>query len=457
MQIRQETTQSQTQVQKIGPHLIQANALLQCTNAELLQMIEAEQQSNPALDGVDSGPVSECSLCSLAGVACPPCPFVRGPADNTPGIDAEAAPEDDFRFMMGGSDEAPDELDAFPTHQVVTQTGAAQDQGQYNPDYDPLLAAAAPVSLAEQLVSHLKASADDMADALLMEYLVDCLTEQGYLRIDMDEACVVLGTSIEALEGGIARLQACDPPGIGARNLRECLLLQLEHLRESGDEECYDTVAEVMVRDHWELFTQRRFPRIGRILGVTAERVEEAVAFVQTRLTPYPASQFRQPWIHRPDSASMAIRPDVAIVRTPTGFKVDLPGTENINLQLSPYYRGLYDTIRESRSVGHTAPLPRDLQKHVVEYVERADLFLKNVQRRQGTIQRIAMALVEHQQGFLETGRRAFIRPLTRTMLAHQLGMHESTISRALLHKYVQLPSQEVVPFDIFFGSGSNV
>ena len=86
-------------------------------------------------------------------------------------------------------------------------------------------------------------------------------------------------------------------------------------------------------------------------------------------------------------------------------------------------------------------------------YVERANLFIKNLQRRKRTIQRIAITLVEHQQGFLETGNKSFLHPLTRTQIAQELSMHESTISRALLHKFVQLPSQEVVSFDIFFGT----
>ena len=92
-----------------------------------------------------------------------------------------------------------------------------------------------------------------------------------------------------------------------------------------------------------------------------------------------------------------------------------------------------------------------DHEKHVVAYVERADLFLKNLQQRRRTIQRIAEAILEMQQGYLETGQRTFLRPLTRTRLAQRLELHESTVSRALLHKFVQLPSQEVVSFDVFF------
>lgn len=458
MQLRQETTQQQTQVQRIGPHLIHANALLQCTNNELLQMIEAEQQSNPALDGVDTVTGGDCPFCPHGGAQpCPTCPYSRGSAERE---SADASPSDDFQFMMGGSDDQTDDTD-LPRSNLSLQSDLGSDNTSSNAssDFDPLLLAPTPVSLAEQLLSHLKATSTTPADAAISEYLVDSLDEQGYLRLDVDEACGVLRVTVREIEAGIARLQACDPPGIGARNLRECLLLQLMNLKETGEDPSFDAIALSMLRDHWDLFVQRRYPQIARRLSVPAERVDRAVSFVQTRLTPHPASQFRQPWIHCPDGESEPIRPDVVIVRTATGFKVELAGLDGFNLQISPYYRNLYESIRTKRAGqrnGNGQPITRELQKHVVEYVERADLFLKNIQRRQWTIQRIATTLIEHQQGFLETGKRAFIRPLTRTQLAQQLGMHESTISRALLHKYVQLPSQEVVSFDIFFGSGSN-
>jgi RNA polymerase sigma-54 factor len=454
--LRQDTTQQQTQVQRIGPHLIHANALLQCTNSELLQMIDAEQQVNPALDGAESlGSSGDCPYCPNGGnPPCATCPFNRSahPLEDA----QDRAPEEDYRFMMGGSDDQTDDSDLPPNHLSMHSDTADISAASTSSDYDPVTFAAATVSLAEQLLSHLKATSSSAADAQIAEYLVDSLDEQGYLRLNMDEACAVLQATVADIETGIERLQLCEPPGIGARNLRECLLLQMMHLKETGDDSAFDKVAEAMVRHQWDLFVQRRYPQIARRLGVSLDRVEQAVAFVQNQLTPHPASQFRQPFIHRPDSQSDSIRPDVVIIRTATGFKVELAGLDNLSLQISPHYRGLYDAIRAHRS--RTAPAPgmtRELQKHVVDYVERADLFLKNIQRRQWTIQRIATALVEQQQGFLETGRRAFIRPLTRTHLAQQLGMHESTISRALLHKFVQLPSQEVVSFDVFFGSGS--
>ena len=178
--------------------------------------------------------------------------------------------------------------------------------------------------------------------------------------------------------------------------------------------------------------------------------------FITKKLKPNPAAGFRMPWDHHQNGQSRGIRPDVIIKRSGISFTVEVLGFDNTTLQVNPYYRSLYDAIRASRHGGEPARdgavrLSADHQKHVVAYVERANMFLKNLQQRRRTIQKITMALIECQQGFLETGQRQFLRPLTRTHLAKMVSMHESTVSRALLYKYVQLPSQDVVSFDIFF------
>lgn len=427
MQLQQEQNQRQTQAQKIAPHLIQANTLLQCSNAELLQMIEQEQRENPALDEAED----------------------LDPAFEAPA--AEARKDDEER---------PDREEALDFSYVEYDRKDTAATLHTEGDFDPLMLARAQTTLAEQLLSHLRATSRSADEERVAEYLVDALDERGWLQFDLDEACVILRVPCTMMLEGIRRLQACDPAGVGARDLRECLLLQMRHLQEESDR--YDAVTETLIRDHWESLTQRRHSHLARRLGVTPARVQQALDFIPACLTHDPAARFRAPWEHRPDSQSATVRPDVVIRRGATGFQVEVLGFENISLHLNPHYRHLYDSIRAARNGGQTAQidgraLTADHQKHVIAYVERANLFLKNLQQRKRTIQKIALALVETQQGFLETGQRGFLRPLTRTRLADMVGMHESTISRALLHKYVQLPSQEVVPFDIFFEQAVNV
>lgn len=425
MQLRQDHSQRQTQSQKIAPHLIQANTLLQCSTAELMQMIEQEQRENPALDeGEDEAELE---------------------AAERPD---EASEHDEERQATA------DEMELARFEYDAVETGTTP---QGDTDFDPLMLARAQTSLSETLLSYLRATSQTPTDERIAEYLVNCLDERGYLQIDLDEACAVLQVSCALIKEGIARLQACDPPGIGARDLQECLLLQFFALREQGEEAAIDPVAERLVTEHWDALVQRRHGRLTRRLGVTPARMEAALVFIQERLTPHPAALYRQPWEHRPDSQSMTVKPDVLIKRSVAGFEVEVLGFENLALHINPHYRSLYASIREGRKEGQSAALSADHEKHVVAYVERANLFLKNLQQRRRTIQKIARALMESQQGFLETGQRAFLRPLTRTKLAEMVGMHESTISRALLHKYVQLPSQEVVPFEVFFEQSATI
>lgn len=427
MQLKQEQNQRQTQAQKIAPQLIQANALLQCSNAELLQMIEQEQQENPALDDTDD-PDSDM-------------PYQTAKTEKD--SEERATPEEpvDFSFVDY------DRKDSAATSHSDT-------------DFDPLMLARAQTTLAEQLLSHLRATAHGPAEVRVAEFLVDALDSRGYLNLDLEEACTILQVSCTLIMEGIQRLQACDPPGIGARDVRECLLLQMRARQEEVLE--YDPIAHALLGEHWEGWIKGRHGHIARRLGVSQTRVEEALTFIKRHLAPHPAEQFRPPWEHRPDSRSETVRPDVIIRRGVVGFEVEVLGFDNLTLHVNPHYRQLYDSIKTARMGGGAAQfdgktLSADHKKHVVAYVERANMFLKNLQQRRRTIQKIALALVETQQGFLETGERRFLRPLTRTRLADLVGMHESTISRALLHKYVQLPAQDVVPFDIFFEQSATV
>ncbi len=472
MQLRQENQQRQIQAQKLAPHLIQANTLLQCSTLELQQIIEQEQSENPALDMLDEGrdipAESGCRLCPGSRIgACAHCPFSRGSNDGH-FDDSDAGPSlaDSQAVAAARGEETPEEerMAALAENEFGQFSG--EDGG--GSDFDPLLLARTETSLAEQLLMHLRATAQSAEEALVSEYLVDSLDERGYLQIDIDEACAVLQLPCSLIEAGITRLQDCDPPGIGARDLRECLLLQMRHLLEEEEhrkavgalhtdgltadsETVFDALALQILSDHWDTLIQHRHALLARRLGVPHRRVEAAVSLIQT-LKPSPAAAFRMPWDHTQNGQSRSIRPDVVIRRSAgIGFLVEVLGFDHTSLQINPYYRGLYDSIRAGEADGGPTRLSADHQKHVIAYVERAGMFLKNLQQRRRTIQKITQALIECQQGFLETGSRTFLRPLTRTRLAKMVEMHESTVSRALLYKYVQLPTQEVVSFDIFF------
>ncbi len=315
-------------------------------------------------------------------------------------------------------------------------------------DYDPVGNLEAEVTLQDNLRSLLRAALEARYFPIA-EYMVSCLDDNGWLDTDIPNIAAELNVPVDDVQRVLHALQSLDPPGIGARDLRECLLIQLEFLAEEGQG---NPLAERMVRNHFQDIVNRRFAKIARGLGVTQEKVKQTILYIRTQLNPYPASQFRPPWVYKPSSSRAAVRPDVIIRRTEFGYDVEITGADPHILGVNPTYLSRYSAIRQG-----SARVAEDERKHVTEYVERAELFIRNINQRRKTLRLITKCIIECQQGFLETGSRAYVRPLTRTRVAEMLKMHESTVSRATANKYVQLPNQEVVPFDLFFNSSLSI
>jgi len=444
MQVSQEQAQSLLQSQKIAPHLIQASEILQCSTQELVQAIERELMENPALETAD-----------VSTDGCVDCPKAIGLCANCP-----------RRNQADGSFVSPAEIQSTqPDNGSDPEVGSNRNDDEYvdytaqvdfDDHFDPITLKPSTTNLRDHLLSGLRSMASAGPILSTAEYLVNCIDDRGWLKYDEVEVLAVLNIDNEILDKAIHLLQSCDPPGIGARDLRDCLLLQLKHLETEGRGH---PLATKLVDQYWDSLAQRRYDQTARKLKTTREAVEEAVKFIQNELSPDPAGRYRQPWEYKPDTRSETIRPDVVIRRTVTGFEIEIASLQYPGLNVSARYRRLYDQIKSAAHDSGDKKIPRlSLQerRHIVQYVERADVFLKNLQQRQKTIEKITRCLIEAQQGFVETGSRSFLLPLTRTELARRTGLHESTVSRALLHKYVQMPSQEVLSFDSFFASAGS-
>jgi RNA polymerase sigma-54 factor len=411
MVLRQD--QQQVLSQRIDPKLIMANAILQQSSLELVQQIEAELLDNPALDIIERDPV--CTGNCINPALCPICSsrLARPQTDYTP---LEAI-HSEVEFHHSSLFDADDE-------------------------YDPVGNMPAEMTLQDHLRAQLRSAVPE-EDYPIGEYLINSLDDNGWLDGTVEEIACDLGEDPETVLRVLRVIQTFDPPGIGARNLQECMLIQLQFLQEEGKG---NPLAESMVRDHFADVVSRRYSRLARIFHISLDCAKKTVEFMKDQLNPYPANQFRPPWAYKPNNHKSCIRPDVILRRTEVGYEVEIVGTEPFVLGVSPSYRELYDHIKNG-----TANLQPEEIKHTIEYVERAELFIKNINQRRRTLRMITQCIIDCQQGFVETGSRAYLRPLTRTRVAEILGMHESTVSRATARKYVQLPNQEVVPFDIFF------
>jgi RNA polymerase sigma-54 factor len=413
--------QNQSQTQRIDPKIILANTILQLNSVELIQSIQQELIENPALEAIEE---TGCDGNCINPALCPYCSVL---------VDTQA-PVAPPLSTIGFDHEDPSVPDLYPV----------------DDDFDPVGNLEAEMTLAEHLCSQLR-TALSAADYPIGEYLVSSLDAKGWLS----ECPATIASDLQVPEADVMRvlrvLQSLDPPGVGAQTLQECLLLQLRYLREEDlcpGEETMLRTAELLVRDHFESFWKRLYPRLARAARCSPDEAKQASDFVARHLNPFPASQFRPPHTHSPSNARAVVRPDVVIRRCEFGYEVDVHGAEPYLLSVNAQYRDTYLRLKDSRR-GHS-----ELEiKHVTEYVERAERFIANIQLRRHTLRRITRCIVDCQTGFLETGAVKFLRPLTRTRVARLLNIHESTVSRATADKFVRLPNQEVVPFDLFFDS----
>jgi RNA polymerase sigma-54 factor len=230
--------------------------------------------------------------------------------------------------------------------------------------------------------------------------------------------------------------------GIGARNLRECLSIQIAHLEERGMSMPH--ALEIVTQFLTEL-GEHKFGRIAHELKMPQQEVSEVWEFVKTKLNPHPAHGFSPTNASDRDTRAMYIIPDVVISRGPDDFEVEVVESRRFVLRVNPMYTRLSADLHRS-----SASMNPDEKRHVQQYVGRAKLFIANINQRRQTLLNITRCLVDQQRDFLTNGVR-HLRPLSRAAVAQQLGVHESTVSRATASKYVMLPNGEVIPYAHFF------
>ncbi|MEN3002441.1 MAG: RNA polymerase factor sigma-54 [Armatimonadota bacterium] len=287
----------------------------------------------------------------------------------------------------------------------------------------------------------------------IAEYLVESLDERGYLNTDIEEVALQFECTPEQVEQVLHALQQCDPPGVGARTLQECLRLQLEALmREPLESDQHDLphIAYEIVTHAWDDFSRGRLDKVARRLRLDEATVQDALQFIRNELTPYPAEGFSERASSPP---TPPLEPDIIIrYKKPMGLTVELRGPSPETVRLSPSYAEQYLLVRQQE---HQAT--REEREHIFQYVSRARLFLQALQQRQQTLKRIVEVLAQRQFPFLFTSDPRFLQPMTRAELAEATGLHRSTVGRALRNKWFQLPSGTLVPSEVFFDASYRV
>ncbi|MGO8947948.1 MAG: RNA polymerase factor sigma-54 [Ktedonobacterales bacterium] len=423
--MNQEQVQEATPQQgwTIAAKLITSIRILQYSAEELEQSIAHEVDENPALEVDEQALCVHCGTVLHMGV----CPSCHGQ-----NIESVAT-------LMHSWDTG-DEFD-YQDHDL----SVGEDR-----DYDPLELIRASRTLGEHLL-RLLGGMLPLEDQPIAEYLVGNLDSHGYLIVSIAETASMLNVSEERVEAVLRVLQSLDPPGIGARNLRECLLIQLESFEQQGTS---PSIARRLLEGHLTELGEHHFVEIAHELGVSSSQVMTAWHFIRANLNPYPAHTFE--FDEMPDlglglvsERSTLIRPDVVIRRVEGGFEAEVVERRRYRFNLNAGYQALYQQCKAHS--GEVRPgLGTEERQHIRQYAARARFFMECVSQRWDTLMRIADALIVHQYEFLEKGVR-FLKPFTRSELALNVGLHESTVSRAIANKYVLLPSGRTVPFDDFF------
>ena len=406
---------------KVTPKQIAANYILQLSSLELQDVINQELEENPALDLEE---VQVCPLCGnpLTGRVCLNC------------------------FGAGKAGAAEQYSDSEP----LEGTSLLSRDEEEGDEFDPIVRAEAEQTLAEYLSWNVRVLLPKRLH-IVAEYLIGNLNDNGYLEGSLEDAATACQVSLEDAERVLKVIQSIEPWGLGARDIQECLLIQMEHLAEAGED--VPPHARAIVAEHFRELGEHKFGDVAQALRITRDEVQAAWDYIKTNLNPYPAQAFAA----GPDGTSIGgrqvtLRPDVIIVKSEQDdFEVEVIESRRFSLKVNPVYRQLVGQIQAARTAKTVAPSMDDREKqHIREYVTRAKFFIDNINQRRQTMARITQVIVECQRDFLEKGIQS-LRPLTRAEVGERIGMHESTVSRATAGKYVLLPAGQVVPFSLFF------
>jgi len=384
----------QTQKLIMTPELRQAITILQLSALELTNYVQQELLENPVLEIREEGDRGETSL--------------------DEGRNAEAENHFDIDWEEYFSDRSDLGFVRQPREEYEERS------------YDNLLTQSP--TLQEHLLFQLHLTSLGGREQEIGEFLIGNLDESGYLQISIAEVAERFGVAECQVEEVLKVIQGFDPPGVGARTLAECLLIQL---RQMGK---WSMAAEQIVVYHLEDLGKGRLNRIASHLGMTVKEIQEIADLIRS-LNPRPGYQF--------DSGGIRyVVPDVVVERVGDEYVVLVNDTAVPRLGINSLYRSL---LRSQQ-------LEEQTRRFLERKMDSAAWLIRSIEQRRRTLYRVASCIVEIQRDFLDRGIK-YLKPLNLKQVAEMIGVHESTVSRATANKFIQTP-QGVFEFKFFFTSG---
>jgi RNA polymerase sigma-54 factor len=402
------------------PQLRQAIKILQVSRTELETLIDEELAENPVLEeGVeqtedDELPRTETPL-EQAGNSPEEWAEVREQRETT----NEIEPND----RMGEIDWK-EYLDNYSND----WHGATATQADYDDENRPTLenTLVRSASLTEHLIWQLRMTGLNAVEESVAALMIGNMDKDGYLQVAIEDVAFQSGQDFDVVERALRRIQELDPPGVGARDLRECLLLQI---RADGKA---DSIPARIVTEYLGMLESKRYDKIARELGVAVEEIVAAASYIAT-LEPKPGRNFG-------DGDVRYITPDVFVQKIGDELVVILNDEGLPRLRVSNFYRRVLGDANTG-----------DAKRYIQEKMRAAAWLIKSIQQRQRTLYLVTSSIVRFQREFFEHGI-SHLKPLVLKDVAMDIGMHESTVSRATANKYVHTP-QGTFELKYFFTS----
>ena len=365
MQLGMDVSIQQTQKLALTPQMEQSLSVLQMGTEELNQCIEEEVLSNPMLDYAKEPEKKEVRRSQGEGIGY----YSRKKTEDT----------DYQSYLNAIADEKSEDTE-----------------------------------LAEYLRMQLYTKKISPRRQKIGEYLIECLEESGYLKMDMDELAKVIGLSKEELEREIRFMQTLEPCGVFARDLKECLLLQVE------GEEQMQRQARLLIEKYLDEIAQNKIPQISKQTGLTTAEITKTIQYIKEELEPVPGRGYgcanRNEYIY----------PDITVKEDEKGYRIILNKEKVHTLELNREYLPMLGQVHSSEE-----------NKYLKEQYQKAKILLRNIGKREETLAAVAEAIVDWQREFFEKGK-ASLKPMNLLDIAQELDVHESTVSRAVRDKYLE-------------------
>lgn len=414
----------QVQVQKLAPRMIQSMEILQLPAMALEERIEQEMNENPLLELKEVEPEAGDEPDEREN------PDAPADTEREMVVDEKKDNAEDFERLLELDRENPDYFDERPTRSAnrISEEADRKHDAMAN-------LASRPESLHDHLLLQLGELELDPEVGAMCERIISCLdaADGGYFRSSLDDllpANCDREQKLAVAQEALRVVQSLDPTGVAARDLRECLLLQL-----TPDMPYYEEL-RTLISGHLEDLRDNRLPAIRRKTGYSIETIQEAWAQLR-KLNPKPASEFA-------DSHVAAVTPDVAVEKGEDGrYQVVIDEARTPSLRISEYYR---------KRLANGTATPEE-KEYIKRKINAAQWLIDSIEQRRNTLTRVAQAIVDYQQRFLEDGPE-FIEPLKMQQIADQVGVHVTTVSRAVDDKWIQTP-RGILPLRRFFVGGT--